>query len=67
MLQETTMLFDPHTGRPDPYPNTATRWRSNRGGGAVAKWLFNPWTGEERSHAEKHTDPYGAFIVPGAV
>lgn len=64
-LQTPVMLFDPHTGRGEPYPNIATRWRSNRGGGAAAKWLFNPWTGAERTSAERFTDPYGAFVVPG--
>lgn len=64
MTQETLMTCDPATGEPRPYPSHAGQWRAYHG--AATAWLFNPWTGEQRSAGDVGSDTLGMLIRPGA-
>lgn len=56
------MQFDPFDGAQNPWPADPECYRRVF---ATLQWLFNPYTGEERSPEDVRRDPKGFLIVPG--
>lgn len=59
--QESLMLFDPATCKPEPYPSHAKQYRKWHG---TVAWLYNPWTGKHRDPRDIGSDVNGLAIVP---
>lgn len=61
MTQSELMKFDPATGKEKPYPSHAEQYRIYHG---TIAWLFNPWTGRQRTAEDVGTDVHGRAIIP---
>lgn len=60
VAQQEVMLCDPVSGSEKPFPSQAAQYREWHG---KIAWLYNPWTGEKRIHADVATDPFGYSIA----
>lgn len=58
------MKFDPATGEEKPYPSNAEQYRTYHG---KVAWLFNPWTGDNRSAQDIGSDIFGHLIEDGSI
>lgn len=56
------MKFDPANGGARPYPSDAYQWRQFHG--PAMAWMFNPWTGTQRTTGDVGSDPQGLLICP---
>ena len=59
-MQTTKMLYCPMMGIPGPVPDTAVAWREQH----RHAWIFNPWTGRQRSQLAIEQDPDGWLLIP---
>jgi hypothetical protein len=59
-VQTTKMLYCPMMGVRGPVPDTAAVWREQY----RHVWVFNPWTGQERSPIDIQQDPDGKLLIP---
>ena len=60
--QDALMKFDPANGGARPYPSDAYQWRQFHG--PAMAWMFNPWTGTQRTTGDVGSDPQGLLICP---
>lgn len=56
----TLMKFDPTTGSPNPYPSQVDQYRAYHG---KIAWLYNPFTGKQRTANNIGSDTFGMLIV----
>lgn len=59
-VQTTEMLYCPMMGTREPLPGIAAAWRKQY----RHAWVFNPWTGRQRSPLDIEQDPDGKLLVP---
>lgn len=59
-MQITEMLYCPMMGTRGPLPDTAAAWREQY----RHAWVFNPWTGQQRSPIAIEQDPDGRLLIP---
>jgi len=60
-MQRTEMLYCPMMGVRGPLPNTAKAWREQH---RHTLWVFNPWTGHQRTLDDVQEDPDGKLLLP---
>jgi hypothetical protein len=60
-MQRTEMLYCPMMGVRGPVPVTAKAWREQH---RHTLWVFNPWTGHQRTLDDVQQDPDGKLLIP---
>jgi len=58
-MQDKLMKFDPTNGSRIPYPSQARQFREYHG---EVAWLFNPWSGHQRTSMDIGSDTFGHLI-----
>lgn len=53
--------YCPLTGNPRPVFTQAHAYRQAL---RTARWMFNPWTGQDRDPRDVKSDPLGLLMVP---
>lgn len=59
-MKDELMIFDPATGKKNPYPSHAQQWREYYG---EVAFIYNPFTGNLRDARDIGTDTFGHCIV----
>lgn len=59
-VQTAKMLYCPMMGTREPLPDIAAAWREQH----QHAWVFNPWTGHQRSPDAIECDPDGRLLLP---